>query len=83
MRSCPFSVSYQNFEIAAVHPVRIHYAHGRCLPYSVPHNPGHRHDLQFQGNIPVQSTEPASLLLLGTVDLSSCARSRARQQRST
>ena len=63
-----FSLSYQNFEIAAVHPVLIDYAHG-MLAIQRSEIRGTDTDLQFEGNIPVQSTEPASLLLLGTVDL--------------
>ncbi len=63
-----FSLSYQNFELAAVHPVLIDYAHG-MLAIQRSEIRGTDTDLQFEGNIPVQSTEPASLLLLGTVDL--------------
>jgi translocation and assembly module TamB len=62
------SLSYQNFEIAAVHPVLINYAHG-VLAVQRSEIRGPDTDLQFQGNIPVRSSAPLSLLLLGTVDL--------------
>ena len=67
-----------------MHPVLIDYAHG-MLAIQRSEIRGTDTDLQFEGNIPVQSTEPASLLLLGTVDLNILRACRARpaQQRST
>ena len=62
------SLKYQNFEIAAAHPVLINYVNG-VLEIQRSEIRGTDTDLQFQGNIPVRSSAPASLLLLGTVDL--------------
>lgn len=62
------SLNYQNIQVGAARPVLADYAQG-MLAIQRSEIRGTDTDLQFQGNIPIRSTQPLSLLLLGTVDL--------------
>lgn len=63
------SVDYKKtIQLASVHPIRVDLTNG-TLQLQRSEIRGTDTDLQFQGSIPISSTAPASLLLLGTVDL--------------
>jgi translocation and assembly module TamB len=63
------SLKYKNaIQLAAVAPIKLDYANGVAQLQRATIR-GTDTDLQLQGTIPVKSTAPARLLLLGTVDL--------------
>ncbi len=63
------SVNYKNtVQLAEASPIRIDFANG-VLQLQRSAIRGTGTDLQFQGTVPVASSAPMSLLLLGTVDL--------------
>jgi translocation and assembly module TamB len=63
-----FNVSYKNVQLAAANPVKLDYRNG-VLTIERTEIRGTDTDLQLQGLIPVKSNAPASMLLVGTVDL--------------
>ena len=62
-------LKYKNVaQIGAVSPIRVDYSNGViALQHSI--ISGTDTDLEFQGSIPTNSAQPASLLLLGSLDL--------------
>jgi translocation and assembly module TamB len=63
------AVNYENtVQIGAANPIHLDYANG-VLQLQRAELRGTGTDLQLQGAVPVSSTAPVSLLLLGTIDL--------------
>jgi translocation and assembly module TamB len=63
------SLTYSNsIQLAAVAPIQADYKNG-LLVLQPSEIKGTGTDLRFQGNLPISSTEPATLSLLGNVDL--------------
>lgn len=62
------TVNYKTIQLGAVSPIRANYTNGVATiePAEIR---GTGTDLRFRGTIPVADSAPASLLLLGTVDL--------------